>query len=106
VSLKQQYRDIYKWRLHFPDGRVINQGEPGEWTGAHKIELLPYVGGYNPVSINIPEGATPIFNFSCIEELGGAFLNMIFNIGYSTPQGKLLLHVDCFHKAMSAEWIN
>ena len=84
MSRKELLRSRYRWQIHC-NGAIYDENmllHPSHITNVNKIELIPQYYGLEVESVIVPEGAVPVFYFTCREQLGGEFESMTFHIGY------------------------
>ena len=95
MNRKKELRSRYRWQISCLDGSIYDENllnSPSDIGNVWKIQLIPQYYGLEVESMDIPTGATPVFYFTCKEQLGGQFESITFHIGYEKDGERVLIH--------------
>ena len=108
---------IYSWRIDWDKGsvddltqrklsredRIDPQCPPAEYGQARRISLIPLDPSYPEISMNVPEGATPICHrLVTRDNLGsGSLVFLLYRIGYRIGGHRTMKAVDLFTRKIN-----
>jgi hypothetical protein len=108
---------IYNWRIDWDKGsvdgltqrklcredRIDPQNPPAEYGQAREIRLIPIDLTYPEITMQIPEGATPICHrLVTRDNLGsGRLLFLLYRIGYRMGKIRIMKSVDLFTREVT-----
>lgn len=103
---------IYSWRIDWDEGsvddltqrklsredRIDPQNPPAEYGQVRRISLIPLDPSYPEITMDIPEGATPICHRLVTKDnMGsGPLVFLLYRIGYRIGNHRTMKAVDLF----------
>lgn len=96
-------QDTYSYEIEFAGGSIVREGDlqgfspnrpPARLGRPLRIRLVPNITGRQPVAVEIPEGARPVFHRLIERRMNemGRISNLVFRFGWAVNGAR---HMTC-----------